>query len=287
MKKILVVLALLTGTSAFAAGGSEAKTTDMYAPKAGVSEVLGGLAIYTGKNEVNSSSTKLSGVALVAAYGYGFSDFAAFYVQQSYLSVEAENSTPPFASTTAKTKGLGGTKIGVKAVIDYAPAFFYYDVGYQMALLEKPKQEANGDVTAGNTRPVLSAQVGGGTSFESVGVGALLSLNLYQDGDFDRNGVTVKNKSGSGSAWKIYAQYQASFKLGFSYSEQLINSYDVTVNSVTTSNDKVFSRNYALYSIIPVTDSSEVMIDLINPQGSNPNVTYGVYVLAGTYRMTF
>lgn len=279
MKKVLAALALLMTTSVFAAGGSEARTTDMFAPKMGSSEFLAGILLPTGKDEKGATSSKYSGIALVAEYGYGFSDFASFYIQQGYTSVEVA----PATGSSTKTKGLGDTKIGVKAVVDFAPAFLYYDVSYQMALLEKPKRDSSGDLTAGSARPQFIVQVGAGTSYEVIGFGAKLNYNLYQDGDFDVPGGTLKFKSGTGAGWKIYAQYQASFKLGLSYSEQVSNSFDIN----TTTQDKSFSRTYGIYSIIPLEPTSEIFIEVTNPQGSDSAYTYGQYVVAASYRATF
>ena len=287
MKKFLVGFLLVSSTSAFAAGGSEARTTDMFAPKGGGAEFLVKLTVPTGKVEQSGTSTTFSGMALGLEYAYGFSDMAALYVTQGYSSTEFASSP----GTTSKVKGIGDTKVGVKAVVDYGQTFFYYDVGYQLPLLAKAKTDSSGDTTAVNARPELQLQGGVGAAFDLVGLGALLKYDLYQDGDSDVDAagitITTKNKSGSGMQWKIYAQYQAAFKVGAAYGEMTVDSYDRTTSGVTVSNAKSETKMISVYSIIPVGTTSEVHLEIQKPEVKNSSATYSVYYLSAAYRTTF
>ena len=288
MKKFLVGLVILSSTAVFAAGGSEARTPDMYAPKMNGAEFVAGLTLHTGKYENSPISKTASGMDLGFEYGYGFSDVMAFYVAQIYRNTEY---TIDPGSSKSKYSGIGDTKVGLKAVIDYGQAFFYYDVGYQMALLAKSKINSSGESSGTTARPYLEAQGGVGTSFDMFGVGALIKFDMYQDGDteVDVAGVTttVKSKSGGGMQWKLYAQYQSTFKAGLAYGEQTIDAFDRTSGGITSTGVKAEDKMISVYGIIPVGTTSEVHLQLQKPESKTSGGTYGYYDVSAAYRMMF
>lgn len=288
MKKFLVGLVFLSSTAVFAAGGSEARTPDMYAPKSSGAEFVVGLTLHTGKYEKSPSSTTASGMDLGLEYGYGFSDVMAVYVAQGYRNTEYTTDPGSFKS---KITGIGDTKVGLKAVIDYGQVFFYYDVGYQMGLLAKAKTNSSGEATGVSRRPFLEAQGGVGTSIDMFGVGALITFDMYQDGDSDVDVAgttfTTKNKSGNGMQWKLYAQYQSTFKAGLAYGEQTIDAFDTTTASVTTPGVKAEGKMISVYGIIPVGTASEIHLQLQKPESKTGGGTYSFYDVSAAYRMMF
>ncbi len=291
MKNFLIGLVFLTTTSAFAAGaGSESVTTDVYAPKAGGSEFLAGILLLSGKIEKSPISSTVSGFGLSLQYSYGFSDILAFYGQQGYSNYEF-NTDP--GSIKDKTVGIGDTKIGVKGLLDFGQNYFYYDVGYNSALLAKSKSNStNNESTAVSTRPALELQGGVGGNFNSLGLGALLGYKLYQDGDKENESaagsVTTKYKSGTGSSWKLYAQYQANFKLGLAYQESTTDSYDTVTSGLTSSTSKSETKILSVYGILPVAAGSEVLFQLLKPEPKDTaGSTYSLYYLSAAYRLTF
>jgi hypothetical protein len=289
MKKLLFGLALAASISAFAASGTDAKTTDMYAPKGGGSEFLAGILIPTGKVEQGASTTTRSGFLLNFQYAYGFSDVLGLYVNQGYASIE--DSVSPGSSKT-KVLGLTSTAIGVKGLIDQGQLFFYYSAGYELGLFGKPKNDiGSGELTAINNRPALKLQGGIGANFGIVGAGGMLGFDMYQDGDADTeaSGVTTttKHKAGSGSNVKIYVQYQAASKFGFSYAEQTVDSYDTVTSNVTTSTTKTENKILALYTILPLNPASELFFEISKPEPKTTSATYSILNLSAVYRMTF
>ena len=293
MKKIFVAtLIMLTSMMALASmEGGMAKTTDMYAPKAGGSELVPTLTLWTGKDDGNSTSTAYSGSIFGLEFGHGFSDVFAVYARQEYYNTQLDFS--PGSSTSKKT-GIGDTKVGIKAVIDFGASFFYYDVGYQTALLAKSTFNAATNETSGvNGRPSLQAQAGLGAAFNMLGLGGLYKQYLYQDGEttnsFAGASSTTKNKAANGSEWKLYAQLQSHFKLGIAYGESVNDSYDQVTLGLTSTAAKSEYKNIFVYSIIPIAASSELFLEIQKqePKTAATGTTYGHYFVTAAYRMMF
>ncbi len=283
------VLILFTTSLSYAGSGAEAKTTDMYAPKNGSSEVYAGLGIKTGKSESGVSTTSYSGPIFVAQYAYGLSDNFAIYGNQKYSNLEY--TTDP-AGTKSKYSGAGNTTIGIKGLLDYGQTFFYYDASYQAGLFAKYKYNiTSGEGTTVSTRPFLSVQAGVGGTLNMVGVGALLTFNAYQDGNSDLETpvgtTTTSNKAGTGTAWKIFTQLQMPWVLGLSYAQTTDAAYDTITNAIVTTQVKNESRTYSLYSILPIATSSELFFELQKPELIGTTTSDKYYIISASYRSTF
>lgn len=297
MKNMFVSLLLLISISALAqkgapAAGSNTKTTDMFAPKMGSSEILAGLLMPTGTIEINNDTLDYSGFILGFQYGYGFTDFLTVYVTQPYASYDIKTNFSG-VSKTQNIKGLANTIIGAKGIIDYAPAFFYYEVNYQRAIFDTDKSNSStNDSTAASARPSFNVSVGAGANVQLFGFGALLNYKLYQDGDHDSvsnlGTVTSTYKAGNGSGWKVYAQFEPSWKLGLSYALTTVEAYDQVTGATKTVNPKSETQAVSIYSIIPINSASEVFLEILKPEPKDSGtMTYKLYYVSASYHVTF
>ena len=292
MKIMMIGLLLSLSTAAFAQTGptsSNAKTTDMYAPKMGVSEFTAGLVIPTGSIENSAAKVEYSGYGLTVHYGYGFSEYATAYVTQQYSSIDIKQT----GAATTTTKGLANTIVGLKGIVEYAPAFLFYDVNYQRSIFAKDKSDlTNNENTAASARPSLNLNIGAGTAVNSFGFGALLGYSFYQEGETETvtnaGSTTAKNKAANGSSWKIYAQYEPSWKLGAAYAMTTTESFDRVNGATTTSQAKSELKAISVYGIIPATPESEVFVEITKYEPKDTTGSdYKIYYASATYRLTF
>lgn len=272
MKKILIGLLVLASSSAFAA--TTVKSYDMYVPARASFDFVGGLNLHTGTYKFGNTETKYNGVGANFELAYGIMDMLAVYGQQGYAGYNTETGT-----TKNKTEGLTNTKVGVKGIYGLNNMFFYYDAGLSMALLGKAKVDA-----AFDPRPALNLLGGFGADIEQFGLGAMLGYDMYMDGDYDNNGTTVKYKSGSGMNWKVYAQYQPSWKVGLSYASATIGKYDIE----TASQAETQANRISVYGIIPINADSNVFAAVSNYQPKKPtDYDSSAYEVEAKYQMAF
>lgn len=272
MKKLLAGLLILASTSAFAA--TTVKSYDMYAPTRASFDFGAGLGLNLGSYEAGPVKTDTSGFGLGFELAYGIMDNLAVYGEQGYWAYE--NKTGP---ATSKQNGLTNTTVGVKGIYGFDNMFAYYDASYTTALLGKAKTDA-----AFAVRPVLSLTGGFGADIQAFGLGAMLGFDMYQDGDFDNGTTTVKYKSGSGMRYKVYGQYQPSWKVGLSYENVSIDSHDVGPINVAKSEGNIIS----VYGIIPINAESNILASLNKPSTTSPSgTTNSNYTLEAKYLLNF
>ncbi|MBC7741382.1 MAG: hypothetical protein H7061_04240 [Bdellovibrionaceae bacterium] len=291
MKKLLIAsLFLISSVGAWAADGAGmAKTTDMFSPKGGQSEIVPRLRIYTGTSTSGNTTSTYSGQELNFEFGHAITDSFGFYIWQDYANYQTDT-TP--GSTVRKTNGLGDTKIGIKSVVDMGQVFLYYDVGYEMGLLAKSTaNQTSNEYSPVTSRPFVEVQGGLGVHLGMVGLGGLVKYDLYQAGEtenqFVGNKSTQKNKAGTGLQWKAYFQLEPSFKLGLSYGEQAIEAYDTESGVLTTVNAKSENKTVSIYAIFPFASSSEIMVEVAKPEPKTTTATYSYYIATLSYRLRF
>lgn len=276
MKKLLAGLLILASTTAFAA--TTVKSYDIYVPSRASFDFVGGLNLHTGKFEAGTNETKYNGYGLDFELAYGLMDTLAVYGQQGLHGYNEETN-----AGKTKYEGLTNTKVGVKGIYGLNQMFFYYDAAINMALLGKAKTDS-----AMTSRPAINLLGGFGADVETFGLGALLGYDMYMDGDYDNNGTTQKDKSGSGMNWKVYAQYQPSWKVGLSYGSKAVAEFDTETGPVTTKTAKAQIDTISVYGIIPVNTDSNVFVALSKPEVKEPSgMTSNAYELEAKYQLSF
>lgn len=265
MKKLLTGLLILTSASAFAA--TDVKSYDMYAPKRASFDFVAGAHLPFGKYESNGTDMDYKGFGLGLELAYGVMDNLAVYVKQGHEATEIEN--------YKKREGLTNTSVGVKGLIGMDNMFFYYDASYTMALLGKAETDK-----AFDARPVLALLAGFGADIEQFGLGAMLGFDMYQSGDEENNSVTSEHDAGNGMNWKVYAQYQPSWKVGLSYGSKTVDKTDT--------DDKSQTDTLSVYGIIPINAESDVFASINKPEIKEPSgVTSSAYVVEAKYLLRF
>lgn len=292
MKKLISLVAMLSATTTFAASSEGMKSEDMFAPKSGGHEIYTALSIPTGKVETAGVSVNFTGMALNLGYSYGFSDMVALDLNQEYQTLDV--TTTPATSST-KTSGLGDTTLGVKGLLNGSSHFLYYGANYKLGLLNTNKTTvaANGDSEASpvNARPSLNLNFGGGANLGMFDLGGIFEYSLFQDGDAksETAGVTTttKHKSGSGTRWKLFGQLNMGWKLGLSYQESVVDSYDSEVASVVTNVAKDEQKRLALYGIFPVSNM-DILVSFAKPEPKDTTgQTWSYYEITAALRASF
>lgn len=143
-----------------------------------------------------------------------------------------------------------------------------------------------------SNRPSLSFLGGGGVTLQNIGLGGSFEYKIFQDGDEEvvSAGVTTtrKHKAGTGNNFKLYAQLEMDFKVGFSYQENLVEGYDSSVGATTTKEKKQEDKVCTIYSIIPVSSANDLILSIIKPEPKDSNgLTYNLYFLSASLRSTF
>ena len=263
MKTILTVVVLLLSSAVYA---GTTPNIDMYAPKAGASELYLGVSLLSSKSTAVSGSTetKGSGYGLNLGYARGFSSSVAFFVNQTMLGYKDENTT---ASTETNYKSFSQTFLGFKGLAYFGQTYLYYNLQYAVSLLEK--RTSNNDGTnlfmRANDRDHLAASVGFGVPLSLITVGGLYKYYQYQDTKVETQNSEFTLKSGSGNMWKGYLQFNLGTKFGLAYGEEKVDDYDVEALGITAVNGGTESETKFMqaYFIIPTSSSSDVMIDVV------------------------
>ncbi len=270
------------------AGTSTTKTDDVFAPELGQHEILAGALLPAGDIDSSFGKITISGYALALGYAYGVSPVLAPFIQQNYSRLESKSS---FGSSTSL--GFGDTKIGAKGIFDLQDKYLRYSVSYSSGLLDKSKSNSSpSESTQVSNRPSLSFLGGGGVTLQNIGLGGSFEYKIFQDGDEEvvSAGVTTtrKHKAGTGNNFKLYAQLEMDFKVGFSYQENLVEGYDSSVGATTTKEKKQEDKVYTIYSIIPVSSANDLILSIIKPEPKDSNgLTYNLYFLSASLRSTF
>lgn len=293
--KVLALIIIAASTFAYAQPGlltegptSNLKTADVFAPEMGQSEILAGVATPMGSIESPFGSVTVSGYALNLGYAFGVSPVLAPFVQQSYARFESK-----FSGGSSTNLGLGDTKIGAKGIFELGDNYLHYSVSYNSALLEKSKSNSDtNENTQGSERPSIGFLGGGGVRLQQIGLGGSFEYKIFQDGEeqYISSGFTTirKHNAGTGNSFKLYAQLEMNFKLGFSYQSVLIEGYDRKSGIITTAVSKSETSIYSLYSIFPLTASNDLILTVMKPEPKDTNgLTYKYYFLAAILRSTF
>ena len=292
-KKVILGFMILAALPSFA---SQSRTWTMYAPATGEHEVVGRLVLPTGKTTFSNGESKLSGFMLSAEYSYGFNEFVALNVRQGLYTDNKTTTTSSGSSSEYKRSGVGNTSLGVKALIPVDMVAAYYAVGYDSALLAKPKEnhQSNED-TAVNDRNKLYFNFGGDVNFGLVSIGGTFDYNNYLDTDYEivsSNGTstTWKNKSGGGHTLGVHGQLNFQpIKAGLSLQETVQYEYDSSVNNTTQTNSATTYRTYTLYAIAPFTQNLEghFSVSKLDLKDSPVGANMDYYMLMGGVRATF
>ncbi len=263
MKSIMITIALLLSSAVYA---GTTPNIDMYAPKAGGSELYLGVSLLSSKSTATSGTTETegSGYGLNLGYAYGFSSSVAFFVNQTMLGYKFENTT---ANTETDIKTFSQTFLGFKGLAYFGQTYLYYNLQYAASLLEK--RTSNNDGTnlfmRANDRDHLAATAGFGVPLSLITVGGLYKYYQYQDTKIGRPNGEITYKSGSGNMWKGYLQFNLGTKFGLAYGEEKVDDYDLEFSGVVTTNGGTESETKFMqaYFIIPTSSSSDVMIDVV------------------------
>lgn len=263
MKTILTAIVLLLSSAVYA---GTTPNIDMYAPKAGASELYLGVSLLDSKSTASSGTTKTedSGYSVNLGYARGFSSSVAFFVNQTMLAYKNENKT---ALTETKFKEFSQTFIGFKGLAYFGQTYLYYNLQYAASLLEK--RTANNDGTnlfmRTNDRDHIAATGGFGVPLSLITVGGLYKYYQYQDTKVETQNSEFTLKSGSGNTWKGYLQFNLGAKFGLAYGEEKVDDYDVESLGFNVINGGFESETKFMqaYFIIPTSSSSDVLIDVV------------------------
>ncbi len=289
MKTILATIILLVSSTVYA---GTTPNIDMYAPKAGASELYLGLSLLNSEATAVSGSAerKGSGYGLSLGYARGFSPSIVFFMNQTMLGYKDENTT---ASTETKFKDFSQTFLGFKGLAYFGQTYLYYNLQYAASLLEK--RTSNNDGTnlfqRANDRDHLAASVGFGVPLSLITVGGLYKHYQYQDTKVETQNSEFTLKSGSASMWKGYLQFNLGTKFGLAYGEEKVDDYDVEASGITSVNGGTESETKFMqaYFIVPTSSSSDVMIDVVkvNLKDESAYSKYDYYLASLALRVEY
>ncbi len=263
MKTILTIIVLLLSSAVYA---GTTPNIDMYAPKAGASELYLGASLLSSKSTAVSGTTetKGSGYGLNLGYAKGFSPSVAFFVNQTMLSYKNENTT---ANTVTDYKTFSQTFLGFKGLAYFGQTYLYYNLQYAASLLEKRTSNNYGTnlFQRANDRDHIAATGGFGVPLSLITVGGLYKYYQYQDTKVETQNSEFTLKSGSGNMWKGYLQFNFGTKFGLAYGEEKVDDYDAESQGVTSVNGGYESETKFMqaYFIVPMSSSSDVLIDVV------------------------
>lgn len=275
--------------------GSGLMTNEIYAPKAGMTNILLSLALPNGSIDVTSpvGATKqtLSGSEVGLEVGYGFSENFSGYV--SFTNVDRKSTYNTTPESFNKIVGLGDNIIGFKGNINNTTSWLHYDLSYASSN-KKPitAESTTGEITAGSIRPSINAKVAVGVPGPSFTFGGKLIYSAYQEGTYNSttSGVIITpqtHKTGNGSAWQIFLQSNTSWKYGLSYAETKIDQYDGIQSGVPG----VFAANYILlpsiYLVAPLAPTAEFILSLYKPTATSSPGSQSYYVGLAQFRFSF
>lgn len=263
MKTIITVIILLMSSAVYA---GTTPNIDMYAPKAGASELYLGASLLSSKSTAISGTVERegSGYGLNLGYARGFSQSVAFFVNQTMLGYKDENTT---ASTETKYEGFSQTFLGFKGLAYFGQTYLYYNLQYAGSLLEKRKSNNDGTnlFLRSNDRDHLAGSVGFGVPLSVITVGGLYKYYQFQDTKVETQSSEFTLKSGTGNMWKGYLQFNFGTKFGLAYGEEKVDDYDAESQGITSVNGGLESETKMMqaYFIIPTSSSSDIMIDVV------------------------
>ncbi len=271
---------------------SISKNIFMFAPAEEEHELLLRLIFPTGTISGPGIDAKLSGYFSNFQYAYGISDQISLGASQSLLNEYKISSN----TGDIKYSGIGDTSIFAKYFIPINNIDFYISSQYQMALLEKSKNNYDtNEFTRVAERNNLSLDFGANFKFDIFSFGGLLLYKYFQSGETEvvSSGLSYTESTDSGSAHELslYSQLNLeNLKLGLSLTESVENEYSGKRSPGTTTIKYSAStiRTIMLYSIIPLTDNLEghFAAAKFEPKEKN-NFTYNYYTLMAALRLAF
>ncbi|MBC7458764.1 MAG: hypothetical protein H7235_10825 [Bdellovibrionaceae bacterium] len=269
-----------------------AVTYDMYVPRPGSNYLTLGISLLSYEDEVRATSvkTKGSGYGINMNYSHGITTSFAYFISQDIYGYKYDI-TPNLGTSQVNT--LGPTLIGLKGMKTYLGSFFYYSAGYQAAILENRDDQSGLNVFSESDRRDNIQLAGGfGALLGGFSLGAQYTYFIYQETDNIFSNVATKYKAGTGARWKLYAQLENRYKLGFAYGEETIDSADTSTGGVLTKNgySKYEYQRLQIYTIIPVSATTDFYADLTRTDRKNVSTYYSkfeFYLATAAIRISF
>jgi hypothetical protein len=276
MKKLVVLLAVLAGTSAFA--GESAQSEFFYQAPAAAHEGTFGLGFFTGEVDT-SPSIDLSGQRVFAEYEYGINEAWAVGVLLNYTQTKID--TSPSTDST----GLNDLEINVKG--KHTPeAGLRYGAMIELAL-QDGEVKSNGDTNQATGGIMVNPYVGYEMAKDQCKFGGKLArgVRLKDEKEEDKGSNTTEESSG-GEATTLTGFYEHTFSeqwaLGGSLEYAMIG--DTKSDSGDTDNGNSMTLNvYAPMHMGPGTLIPQ--FSYASTSGADTDVT--AMELSAKYRMTF
>lgn len=264
---------------------------DMYAPRAGANYLNVAISVLSSDYTIagSTSTVKGSGYGINLNYSHGLTSYLAYYLSQDIYGYKYDFSAN---NGTSEVEALGPTIIGLKGIRTYLGSFFYYSAAYQSAILEKRDDSGGLNIFQENDRRNNIELSGGfGALLGGFSLGGQYSYYMYQDTDVVYSNVATKYKSGVGSKWKLFAQYENHYKIGAAYGEQTIDAANTTTNGVVTLNGygKYEYSRIQLYTIYPLSITTDLFVDITKTARRNDTFysKYDDYLGTVMFRISF